>query len=107
MTHKILTKRIEPYDLLETLKKQCIMKDYTFDGHTKNDAKNKFLKELHSAGTFGLYMKNVNKFYIFKGNINIEKTLKLTSGDYINSNNFEEVINAVDLGKAEAGFIIL
>ena len=104
--HKILTKRIEPYDLLETLKKHCKMEDLTFDGYTKNDKKNIFIKELNTSYTFGLYMKNVNKFYIFEGNKNIDELLSLSAQDYRKCNDFEEVLNAVDMGKAEAGFII-
>ena len=36
--NKIITKWIEPYVLLETLKKNCdLTKDYTFDGFSNNE----------------------------------------------------------------------
>ena len=41
--HKILTKWIEPYVLLETLKTHCeLQKDYIFDGFTKMLLKKNF-----------------------------------------------------------------
>ena len=106
--HKILTtKRIEPYDILETLKKYCEMTDFTFDGFSKNNLKQQFINGLKSDKTFGLYMKNVNKFYLFKGNINIDEILGLNPEDYYTTNDIEEPFNIIDMGKAEAGFIIL
>ncbi len=106
--HKILTtKRIEPYDILETLKKHCEMKDFTFDGFSKNDIKQEFVKELNDDRTFGLYMKNVNKFYLFKGAVDIDNMLSLNPEDYYTTSDLEEPFNMVDMGKAEAGFIIL
>lgn len=104
--HKILiTKRFEPYDILETLKKYCEMTDFTFDGFSKNETKQKFIKELKSDKTFGLYMKNVNKFYLFKGDNNIDEMLGLNPEDYYTTDDLEEPFNMIDLGKAEAGFI--
>ena len=106
--HKVLiTKRIEPYDILETLKKHCDITDFTFDGFSKKDVKQKFLKLLEDKNTFGLYMKNVNKFYLFKGENDIDKILGLSSEDYYITDDIEEPFNMVDMGKAEAGFIIL
>ena len=67
MTNLVLKKWIEPYVLLETLKKQYEMKDFTFDGWTKPDMTKEFFKALEKQATFGLYMKNVNKFYVFSG----------------------------------------
>lgn len=104
--HKILTtKRIEPYDILETLKKHCKITDYTFDGFSKNEVKKKFLKALETENTFGLYMKNVNKFYLFEGIVDIDSLFGLSSDDYIETENVEEIFNIIDMGKAEAGFI--
>lgn len=106
--HKILTtKRIEPYDILETLKKHCQMEDFTFDGFSKNNLKQQFIKSLENDRTFGLYMKNVNKFYLFKGDSNIDEILGLNPEDYYTTADLEEPFNMVDMGKAEAGFIAL
>jgi len=105
--HKILTKWIEPYVLLETLKKHCEMKDFTFDGFTKDTVKNKFLKSLEKDFSFGLYMKNVNKFYAFKGEINIDEIFGFEKDDYIETVDITEPFEFIDLGKAEASFIIL
>lgn len=51
--NKIITKWIEPYVLLETLKKNCdLTKDYTFDGFSKNEIKKEFLKQLKKRKFF-------------------------------------------------------
>lgn len=105
--HKILTKWIEPYVLLENLKKHCEMKDFTFDGFSKENTKSEFLKFLEKENSFGLYMKNVNKFYAFKGQVNLDELFSLKPEDYVLTVNLDEPFNAVDLGKAEAGFINL
>lgn len=43
--HKILTKWIEPYVLLETLKVHSeLIKDYIFDGFSKNEFKKRIFK---------------------------------------------------------------
>ena len=106
--HKILTKWIEPYVLLETLKKECrLLKDYTFDGFSKNQIKKEFLKELDNDNNFGLYMKNVNKFYLFSGKADIDKIFELTASDYETTEDIEKPFDMVDMGKAEAGLILL
>lgn len=106
--HKILTKWIEPYVLLETLKKECrLLKDYTFDGFSKNQIKKEFLKELDNANNFGLYMKNVNKFYLFNGKADIDKIFELTAFDYETTEDIEKPFDMVDSGKAEAGILLL
>jgi len=105
--HKILTKWIEPYVLLENIKKHCEMKDFTFDGFSKENVKKEFLKYINHENSFGLYMKNVNKFYAFKGQINLDETFDLKSEDYVVTGDLDEPFNMIDLGKAEASFIIL
>ena len=106
--HKILTKWIEPYVLLETLKKECrLLKDYTFDGFSKNQIKKEFLKELDNDNNFGLYMKNVNKFYLFNGKADIDKIFELTAFDYETTEDIEKPFDMVDIGKAEAGILLL
>ena len=105
--NKIITKWIEPYVLLETLKKNCkLVKDFTFDGFSKNNIKKEFLKELAKENNFGLYMKNVNKFYLFSGNADIDKIFELTASDYETTEDIEKPFDMVDIGKAEAGIIM-
>lgn len=104
--NKIVTKWIEPYVLLETLKEDCkLVKDYTFDGFSKNATKKEFLKQLNKENSFGLYMKNVNKFYLFNGNIDIDKIFNLQSCDYETTEDIEKAFSMIDLGKAEASII--
>ncbi len=104
--HKVITKWIEPYILLETIKKDCeLINDFTFDGFSKNDIKKDFLKNLNKEDFLGLYMKNVNKFYLFKGNIDIDKIFDLTPSDYILTEDIEKPFEMVDMGKAEASII--
>ncbi len=106
--HKIVTKWIEPYVLLETLKKHCeLLKDFTFDGFSKNNIKKEFLKNLEIENSFGLYMKNVNKFYLFNGSVDIDKIFELTSSDFEITNDIDKPFEMVDIGKAEASFIKL
>lgn len=106
--HKILTKWIEPYVLLETLKKDCeLIKDYTFDGFSKNDIKKEFLTKLGNNNSFGLYMKNVNKFYLFRGTLDIDKIFGLSLSDYITTSDINTPFEMIDSGKAEASFIKL
>lgn len=104
--HKILTKWIEPYVLLENLKKHCEMKDFTFDGFSKETVKKEFLKYIEKENSFGLYMKNVNKFYAFKGQPDIDKLFGFEPEDYIVTGDLTEPFKMIDLGKAEASFII-
>lgn len=103
--HKILTKWIEPYVLLEKLKKQHEMNDFTFDGFSKQNIKNESLKKLEKGNSFGLYMKNVNKFYLFQGKADIDEIFGLTADDYELTDDVNKPFEMVDLGKAEAGFI--
>ncbi len=111
MTNYIITKWIEPYVLLENAKKNYQMKDYTFDGFNKLNVKKDFLKGINSPSTFGLYMKNVNKFYLFNSDtsIDVEKFLKdtvgLSDGDFYTTDNCDEPFDKIDLGKAEAAFL--
>ena len=141
-THRIITKWIEPYVLLETVKKYFDVKDYTFTGANKNEVKAEFLKAIENAAkekiSMGLYMKNVNKFYLLTLRENVDSILDkynvadvlrtldltvlhkviLTEGlgfteeqqmaqdgiKYIKIEN--EAFDMIDLGKAEASFIM-
>ena len=141
-THRIITKWIEPYVLLETVKKYFDVKDYTFTGANKAEVKKEFLNAIEKSSkykiTMGLYMKNVNKFYLLtlredvnsildEYNVPDElKTLDLTvlhkviltkelgfteeeqmaqdGIKYIKVEN--EAFDMIDLGRAEASFIM-
>ncbi len=78
-THRIITKRIEPYDLLEKVKKYFAIEDITFDGQNKQEKKAYFLQKIEDESkkqiSMGLYMKNVNKFYLLKLKENVDKIL--------------------------------
>lgn len=67
-THRIITKWIEPYVLLEKVKKYFDVAEFQFDGQSKNEVKAEFLNAIEDANqkqiSMGLYMKNVNKFYL-------------------------------------------
>lgn len=106
--HKVLKKWVEPYVLLETLKKHYEMKDYTFDGFSKNNVKKEFLKALEKENSLGLYMKNVNKFYLFTSDneIDLDKVFNFMPEDYETAEDINIPFDMVDMGKAEAGFII-
>lgn len=92
-THRIITKRIEPYDLLEKVKKYYDVAEFIFDGQNKNQVKEKFLSELEKANekqiSHGLYMKNVNKFYLLRLRENVDKILD----EY----NVPQVLKSLDL----------
>lgn len=141
-THRIITKWIEPYVLLETVKKYFDVKDYTFTGANKAEVKQEFLKAIEKSSkdkiTMGLYMKNVNKFYLLtlRGDVNsildeynvpeelktldltvlhkviLTKELGFTEEEqmaqdgikYIKVEN--EAFDMIDLGRAEASFIM-
>ncbi len=110
----IITKWIEPYKLIELIKEDYEYKDFTFDTISKNMEKKKFFKELESnTYSIGLYMKNVNKYYLFSRNDNfdiwskLEQFFQFTPEDYIVSEDINhEPFEMVDLGKAEASLII-
>ena len=106
MNNLIIKKWLEPYVLLEALKKKYEMKDITFDGFTKNNAKQEMLN-LINDNAFGLYMKNVNKFYVFSSDKEISTEdlinyLEITEEDFDTSDEIDIAIGAIDLAKAEA-----
>ncbi len=69
-THRIVTKRIDAYNLLESIKKYFDIVEFTFDSVTKESTKERFDQELEQAAkteiTMGLCLKNVNKYYLLK-----------------------------------------
>lgn len=141
-THRIITRWIEPYVLLEKVKKYFETEEFQFNGQNKNEVKAKFLQAIKDANqkqiSMGLYMKNVNKFYLLKLRENVStildefevpdvlKKLDLTvlhkvlitkefgytqeeqmaqdGIKYIKQES--EAFDLVDLGKAEASFIM-
>lgn len=112
MNNLIIKKWIEPYRLLETVKASCRMTDLTFDGANKTEKMNKMFALLENdCGGFALYMKNVNKFYVFKPNDDFDLVSKLieifefTSADYEINQDCEYALSLIDMGKAEASFI--
>lgn len=78
-THRIITKRIEPYVLLDKVKKYFDVTDYEFNGQNKKEVKAKFLQAIEDANekqiSMGLYMKNVNKFYLLTLRENVDSIL--------------------------------
>ena len=112
MQNIIITKWIEPYVLLETLKKNFDIKDITFDGFTKNSSKEEMMKILseNPNKAFGLYMKNVNKFYVFTSSENICESdlfeiISIDDGDFSRFDDIDYPINCVDMAKAEAAIL--
>ncbi len=111
MNNLTVKKWIEPYRLLETVKLYCEMTDYTFDGSNKLIQKDKLYKTIEEKGGFGLYMKNVNKYYFFKPQNDFSLINKLievfgfVEDDYEYSQDSEYCLNLIDLGKAEATFL--
>lgn len=81
-THRIITKRIEPFVLLDKVKKYFDVTDFQFDGKNKAEVKAKFLQAIEDANqkqiSMGLYMKNVNKFYLLTLRENVDEILKDT-----------------------------
>jgi len=141
-THRILTKWVEPYVLLERVKKYFDVEDFTFDGTNKNDIKTKFLQAIENESkkqiSMGLYMKNVNKFYLLKLRENVDNILKeyevpevlktldlivlhkviiskelgytqeeqMAQDGILYIKQESEAFDMIDLGKAEASFIM-
>lgn len=112
MENLIIKKWIEPYRLLETVKEYCQITDLTFDGINKLEKMNKMFSMLENKkNTFALYMKNVNKFYIFTPKDDFDLIPKLvevfgfTSENYEINDDCEYAISLIDMGKAEASFI--
>lgn len=78
-THRIITKWMEPYVILEKVKKYFDVKDFEFSGNNKAEVKAKFLQAIEDENekqiSMGLYMKNVNKFYLLTLRENVDSIL--------------------------------
>ena len=95
--------------LLETVKQHATTEEFTFDGSNKAILKQHFLKQLKDTKGFGLYMKNVNKFYLFNTNANVKdivtKEFELNENDYEITEDEHKPFDMVDSGEAEASII--
>lgn len=112
MKSTIIKKWIEPYKLLETIKKYYDCLDYTFDGKTKFEYMQEFVDKLsNNKNSIGLYMKNVNKYYLFTNNnpvdilTELKIQLNLQDTDLEDISDYQTSLNLVDLGKCEASII--
>src|SRR5574344_941648 len=141
-THRIIKKWIEPYVLLEKVKKYFDVKDFIFNGKNKQQVKAEFLSAIEDANkkqiSMGLYMKNVNKFYLLTLRENVDKILDeynvpdvlktldlivlhkvliskefgFSEEEQFNQDGIKyikqesEAFDLIDLGKAEASFIM-
>ena len=105
----IIKKWVEPYKLLETVKENAEVEEITFDGSNKSILKNHFLKQIKETKCFGLYMKNVNKFYLVDTARNIKelvtKEFNLTENDYEISDDDNKPFDVIDSGEAEASIL--
>lgn len=128
--HRVITKWFQPYNILESAKKYFELSDYTFNGMNKFDFMEEFLDEIKTSSksviTLGLYMKNVNKFYVLKlkkefnekddisalHNLLLTKEFSFSEEDEKNQNGInyitdtDKAFNMIDMGKAEASFIM-
>ncbi len=138
-THRIIKKQIEPYVLLEAVRKYFDLEELVFDSYTKAATKKAFLERLEEENakqiTMGLYMKNVNKFYVLKlksgalalidapdvlkkldltilHELIITKELGYTKEEQMAQDGIKyikqesEAFDLIDTGKAEASFIM-
>lgn len=108
----VVNKWLEPYVILEVLKKHYSMEDLTFDSFTKSQMMQKMLLKIQDSKTnsFGVYMKNLNKFYVFNSDKNIDKNFIISlfefqAEDFYETDNKDEAVSAIDMAKAEVSFI--
>jgi len=94
-THRIITRRIDPYDLLEYIKEFFDIVEFTFDSVTKESTRERFIEELekeaNSRIAMGLYLKNVNKFYLLK----LRETEK--ANEILETKGIPDVLKKLDL----------
>lgn len=128
MQNVIITKRIEPYDLIQGMRRNYAVEEFIFVGRNKFEVLDCVLNKIEEISklnvAFGLYMKNVNKFYLVSSDIKIDNIdenihsvilkniLNLTDEDITGcvgiefTDDRDKVLSAVDLGKAEASLFI-
>ena len=138
-THRIITKFIEPYILIEAVKKYFDLEEFNFNSTNKAKVKEQFVAAIEESNkkviSMGLYMKNVNKFYLLKlkngmtdlvdapevlkkldltvlHDLIITKELGYSAQEQMAQNGIKyikqefEAFDMVDAGKAEASFIM-
>ena len=109
MLNLIIRKWVEPYKLIEIIRENSTIEEFSFDGTNKNILKAHFLKQLKEDKDFGLYMKNVNKFYLFDTSVNVKEILiekfNLIDSDYEITEDEHTPFDDVDSGKAEAAIL--
>ena len=108
----VVEKWIEPYVILEKFKKYFECVDLTFDGFSKTIEKKNMLTLIQNSSdlTVGIYMKNVNKFYVMTSeNLSslskVFEELGLDKGEISLKDDAEEGILLIDMAKAE--FIVI
>ena len=110
MSNLVIKKWIQPYLLIENLKDFYKVTELTFLAPTKIALKQEMFEAVNK-GKIGLYMKNVNKFYILEdmSNTDLKQLLKeklvLVDADLEEEADRENAISLVDLGKSEASFL--
>ena len=79
--------------MLEKVKKYYDVEEFVFDGKTKAEMKAKLLEEIEKSSkeriSMGLYMKNVNKFYLLK--------LREDVNEILDEYKVPEVLRSLDL----------
>jgi len=107
----VIEKWLEPYVILEKFKERFECHDLTFDGFSKNKAKENMLSIIENSDncTVGIYMKNVNKFYVMTSREDdalkcVFEDLNLVQED-IKTDSVENGIMLVDIARAE--FIVV
>ena len=69
-THRIIKRHFEHFSFIEKIKKYFEIEEFNFDSYTKAKVKAEFLAKIEEENakqiSFGLYMKNVNKFFLLK-----------------------------------------
>jgi uncharacterized protein (DUF1015 family) len=92
-THRILTRRFDAYTLLEKIKKYFDLKEMIFNSANKEATKKEFLSEIENLSkekiSMGLYLKNVNKFYLL--------TLRENVNEILDEYKVPEVLKTLDL----------
>jgi len=138
-THRIIEKFIEPFTVIDKISKYFDIESLDFVSANKNEIKKEFLEKLEIENkkqiTMGLYMKNVNKFYILKltKNVNdlidapevlkkldltvlhevlLKKEFDFTQEELMSQTGIkyikseQEAFDRIDMGKAQYSFIM-
>lgn len=92
-THRIITRNIDTTDLMTKVKKYFDVVEFEFDENSKSEVKAKLLEDIEKSSkeviSMGLYLKDLNKFYLLKLRENVSEIL--------DSYNVPEVLKSLDL----------